>query len=88
MMPSAKREADKGQSDALQMGLTHGAYYLGCRWFLTALLFVDGVMNLFWIIGLTIYVWVEKILPGSELISRLMGGLLALWGLGLLTGII
>jgi predicted metal-binding membrane protein len=78
----------EGKSGALQMGLKHGGYCLGCCWFLMALLFVGGVMNLFWIIGLTIYVWIEKILPGGELISRLMGGFLALWGLGLLTGII
>ena len=70
------------------MGLKHGGYCLGCCWFLMTLLFVGGVMNLFWIIGLTIYVWIEKILPGGEIISRLMGGLLALWGLGLLTGFI
>lgn len=76
----------EGKSGALQMGLTHGGYCLGCCWFLMALLFVGGVMNLYWIIGLTIYVWVEKILPGGVLISRLMGVLLALWGLGLITG--
>jgi predicted metal-binding membrane protein len=76
-----------GRSSALQMGLIHGGYCLGCCWFLMALLFVGGVMDLYWIIGLTIYVWIEKILPGGETISRLMGGLLALWGLGVLTGI-
>jgi len=76
----------EGKSGALQMGLTHGGYCLGCCWFLMALLFVGGVMNLYWIIGLTIYVWIEKILPGGVLISRLMGVFLAIWGLGLLTG--
>jgi len=70
------------------MGLKHGGYCLGCCWFLMALLFVGGVMNLYWIIGLTIYVWVEKILPGGALTSRLMGAFLTLWGLGLLAGII
>jgi len=44
--------------------------------------------DLYWIIGLTIYVWVEKILPGGALTSRLMGAFLTLWGLGLLAGII
>jgi len=76
----------EGNSGALQMGLIHGGYCLGCCWFLMALLFVGGVMNLVWIIGLTIYVWVEKILPGGVVISRLMGVLLAIWGLGLLMG--
>jgi len=73
---------------ALQTGLSHGSYCLGCCWFLMVLLFVGGVMNLFWIIGLSIYIWVEKILPGGHTISRLMGGFLALWGLAVLTGLI
>jgi len=77
-----------GALGALQTGLSHGSYCLGCCWFLMALLFVGGVMNLFWIIGLSIYVWVEKILPGGHTISRLMGGFLALWGLAVLTGLI
>ena len=81
-------ERDRGQSSALQMGLKHGAFCPGYCWFLMALLFVGGVMGMLWIIGLTIYIWIEKIVPGGETISRLMGGLLALWGLGLLTGII
>jgi len=78
----------KGLYGALRTGLSHGSYCLGCCWFLMALLFVGGVMNLFWIIGLSIYVWVEKILPGGHTISRLMGGFLALWGLAILTGFI
>lgn len=81
-------QRQQGKSAALQMGLLHGAYCLGCCWFLMALLFVGGVMNLYWIVGLTIYVWVEKVASGGELISRLMGTLLALWGLGILTGFI
>ena len=35
-----------------------------------ALLFVGGIMNLFWIVGLAIYVIVEKTLPNSQIISR------------------
>ena len=45
-----------------------------------ALLFVGGVMNLYWIVGLAVYVWVEKTLPSGEALSRLMGGLLITWG--------
>jgi predicted metal-binding membrane protein len=35
------------------MGLGHGAYCVGCCWFLMALLFVGGIMNLFWVAGLS-----------------------------------
>ncbi|MDN3720554.1 DUF2182 domain-containing protein [Roseibium salinum] len=49
-----------GAVGAFRMGAEHGAYCLGCCWFLMALLFVGGIMNLFWIAGIAIYVAVEK----------------------------
>jgi predicted metal-binding membrane protein len=69
------------RSGALRMGLMHGGYCLGCCWFLMALLFAGGVMNLYWIVGLALYVWVEKMLPGDKYISRSTGGILTVWGL-------
>ncbi len=78
----------KGKTGALQIGLKHGAYCLGCCWFLMALLFVGGVMNLYWIIGLCIYVWIEKIAAGGESLSRITGAILSLWGMALITGMI
>jgi len=74
------RQRRAGKSGALQMGLKHGGYCLGCCWFLMALLFIGGVMNLYWIIGLAIYVWVEKMLPVGLHLDRLMGAILAVWG--------
>ena len=47
------------------MGVEHGAFCLGC-WFLMALLFVGGIMNLYWIIGLTLYVLLEKLIPTTN----------------------
>ncbi len=58
---------------ALQIGLRHGAYCVGCCWALMALLFVGGVMNILWIAGLAILVLLEKVLPGGRLLSRLAG---------------
>jgi len=77
-----------GKAGALRMGLLHGAHCLGCCWFLMALLFVGGVMNLYWIVGLALYVWVEKMLPASLRVDRLMGILLLICGGALLTGLI
>ena len=74
----------RGNSGALLMGAHHGVLCLGCCWFLMALLFVGGAMNLLWIAGLAIYVWVEKILPSGETVSRVMGGLLMSWGVAIL----
>ena len=70
----------KGNMGSLVMGLEHGAYCVGCCWFLMALLLVGGVMNLYWIIGLAAYVLIEKIFPTGERISQIVGIVLAAWG--------
>ena len=62
------------------MGVVHGAYCLGCCWFLMALLFVGGVMNLIWVAGIAIYVALEKMLPGGPWLSRAAGTLLTVVG--------
>jgi predicted metal-binding membrane protein len=74
----------RGTSGALLTGFKHGTYCLGCCWFLMALLFVGGAMNLIWIAGLAIYVWIEKFLPASKVTSKVTGGLLIVWGIGIL----
>jgi predicted metal-binding membrane protein len=78
------RHRRAGELGALTMGIHHGLYCLGCCWFLMALLFVGGVMNLYWIIGLAAYVWVEKAAPGGQRLARAMGAVLVGWGLVLL----
>ena len=62
-----------GAGGALRMGLRHGSYCLGCCWFLMALLFVSGVMNLVWIAGIALYVACEKLLPLGRGLSRAAG---------------
>ena len=49
-----------GRLGAFRMGLEHGAYCVGCCWFLMGLLFFGGIMNLFWIAGLALFVLLEK----------------------------
>ena len=49
-----------GITGALLLGLRQGAYCIGCCWLLMTLLFVLGVMNLLWIMALTLWVLVEK----------------------------
>jgi predicted metal-binding membrane protein len=63
----------EGPLGAFQMGLRHGAYCVGCCWFLMALLFVAGVMNLAWVAAVAIYVAFEKLLPRSPWLSRAAG---------------
>jgi predicted metal-binding membrane protein len=62
-----------GAVGALRMGLRHGSYCLGCCWFLMALLFVSGVMNLVWIAGIALYVACEKLLPLGHRFSHAAG---------------
>lgn len=70
-----------GPVGAVRLGVIHGAYCVGCCWMLMALLFVGGVMNLLWVIGLTILVAVEKLLPAELLLPKISGIALLLWGL-------
>jgi predicted metal-binding membrane protein len=58
---------------ALSLGAKHGTYCLGCCWMLMALLFVAGVMNLVWVMILTLVVLIEKILPWGRLLARAIG---------------
>ncbi len=74
----------QGAWGALRMGLEHGAFCTGCCWFLMALLFYGGVMNLFWIIGLALFVLLEKVAPAGHWVGRVTGIGLIAWGGGLL----
>ncbi|MEP7281435.1 MAG: DUF2182 domain-containing protein [Rubrivivax sp.] len=69
-----------GSSGALRMGLEHGGYCLLCCWFLMALLFFGGVMNLFWIAGLAVFVLLEKTIPQGHWLGRVAGIGLISWG--------
>ncbi|MEO8326403.1 MAG: DUF2182 domain-containing protein [Nitrospirota bacterium] len=52
-----------GVCGAFRLGLHHGAFCLGCCWALMGLLFVGGVMNVLWIAVITVFVFLEKVLP-------------------------
>jgi len=74
-----------GMRGAFQMGLHHGIYCLGCCWFLMALLYVGGVMNLFWISGLAIFVLLEKTIQSGYRLAKITGIFLILWGAWLMS---
>ncbi len=69
---------------ALRMGLVHGAFCVGCCWFLMGLLFFGGVMNLYWIAGLALFVLFEKIVPAGHWLGYATGVALLVWGAGML----
>ncbi len=76
----------KGRLGAFTMGLEHGAFCLGCCWVLMALLFYGGVMNLYWIAGLALFVLAEKTIPRGHWLGSAAGVGLMAWGALLLFG--
>ncbi|MBH32184.1 MAG: hypothetical protein CMD90_00855 [Gammaproteobacteria bacterium] len=78
-----------GSWGALNMGLSNGFYCVFCCWFLMAVLLVAGVMNMTFVVILTLFVLVEKLLPVPEsmesvyfkVISIVPGLLLISWGI-------
>jgi len=70
----------EGRGGAVMMGLRHGMFCLGCCWLLMLLLFVGGVMNIMWIVFLTVFVLGEKVFPYGRLISRIAGVVFFTWG--------
>ena len=71
----------EGTRGALVMGLKHGSYCTGCCWALMALLFVAGVMNLFWVAIIAVFVLIEKIIPKGHWVSKASGLVLIGWGI-------
>jgi len=69
-----------GRAGAFRIGLVHGWYCLGCCWALMLLLFAGGVMNLAVIVGLTVFLLVEKLLPPTFQGGRFSGVVLLVAG--------
>lgn len=52
-----------GASGAVRMGMTHGAWCLGCCWALMAALFALGIMSIAWMALVSALITAEKLLP-------------------------
>ncbi|MEY2430138.1 MAG: hypothetical protein QOJ40_3023 [Verrucomicrobiota bacterium] len=75
-----------GKLGAFGMGLKHGAYCTSCCWFLMALLFVAGVMNMWWVAAIAGFVLLEKAAPKGLWIGKVAGLMLAGWGFWVIIG--
>jgi predicted metal-binding membrane protein len=73
-----------GHWGATRLGLLHGLYCLGCCWLLMGLLFVGGVMNLAWVLVITLFVLIEKCLPPWACLTPVSGVAMVLIGVGYL----
>ena len=69
----------------LRIGLVHGFYCVGCCWFLMGLLFFGGIMNLYWIVGLIIFVAIEKLHEKGVIFGKVLGGGAVFLGIAFLT---
>jgi predicted metal-binding membrane protein len=69
-----------GTAGAFRIGFRHGVFCLGCCWVLMGLLFAGGLMNLLWIAGLAVMVFVEKVIPAGPLAGRVIAVGLTAWG--------
>jgi predicted metal-binding membrane protein len=69
---------------AVRTGLRQGVYCLGSSWPLMLVLLLVGMMNLAWMGIIAAVIFVEKVVPGGDMVSKVVGWGLAGWGIILL----
>jgi predicted metal-binding membrane protein len=62
-----------GLGGAFLLGAHHGLYCAGCCASLMVVLMVVGLMNMVWMVGLSIVIYLEKIVPRGSLVVRAAG---------------
>ncbi len=65
----------EGAAGAWRMGWENGLFCVGCCWALMLVLFALGVMNILWVAALTLFVLLEKAMPGPSRLLRGIAGL-------------
>ena len=73
-----------GVGGALEMGVKHGAWCVGCCWALMASLFALGVMSLAWMAFVAALIALEKTLPWGRAVTYGTAALLLVLGVVLL----
>lgn len=69
-----------GKVGAVQMGLLHGGYCVGCCWLLFVILLPLGVMNVAATVVIALLVFGEKCLPGGDRLARIAAVVLVVYG--------
>jgi predicted metal-binding membrane protein len=70
-----------GRLGALEMGIEHGGFCVGCCWMLMTALFALGVMSIGWMAFIAALIAIEKLLPWRQLANRGIAVLLVVLGL-------
>jgi predicted metal-binding membrane protein len=79
-MSFLRRRYRGGYAGAVKLGFEHSAACIGCCWVLMLLAFVGGAMNLGWMLVLTLFVALEKLIGTSAVFLRLSALALLLAG--------
>ncbi len=77
-------DAGRGMTSAFRTGMAYGVHCLGCCWALMAVLLVVGLMNIGWMIGLTVLFVVEKHWRGATTVGRVAGVALIVLGVAVI----
>ena len=72
------------RSGAMILGARHGLYCLGCCWMLIAVLVAFGTMQLAWMAGVSVVIFLERATPFGEKIAQIIGVVSFLFGVWLL----
>ncbi|HEY6975710.1 MAG TPA: DUF2182 domain-containing protein [Chitinophagaceae bacterium] len=75
------RNWKEGKTGAMRMGIENGIYCVGCCWILMVLLFVAGIMNLFWVALIALFVLIEKVSAQTRWVSPVAGAALIMYGM-------
>ncbi|MGH8985906.1 MAG: DUF2182 domain-containing protein [Acidimicrobiia bacterium] len=70
-----------GKAGAIQMGLLHGGYCLGCCWLLFVILLPLGVMNVAAMVVIALLILGEKCLPAGKGLARAAALALVVYGI-------
>ena len=80
----ATHQFGSGWRGAARTGVAHGLYCFGCCWALMAVLFVVGLMNLVWMIAITVIFLLEKHVRHAQHVSWVVGGVVTVLGFAIL----
>jgi predicted metal-binding membrane protein len=75
-----------GLGGALALGAHHGLYCAGCCASLMVVLMVVGLMNMAWMVALSLVIYLEKIVPRASLVVRAAGVALCVAGVRRIAG--
>lgn len=69
-----------GYRGAVRMGWGHGLFCIGCCWALMLIMLAVGMMNMLWLLVLTLFIFFEKTLIPNRTGRVITGLLLLVWG--------